>query len=278
MNYFKYEITCAEDLTEILIAFMAEYPFDSFMEFEKGFNAYLPERDFDPSLDQQLIQLQYDYPFTFQSFFIEGKNWNQEWEKHFDPIIVDDFCGIRADFHEPLENVKFELIINPKMAFGTGHHETTRMMIRQMRVLDFQGKKVLDYGAGTGILAILSILLGAANCEGIEIETMACENAIENCHINHVSEKVCMICGKLEKGEGNSFDIILANINRNVILESLPTLFSRLKPGGMMLTSGYIREDISKMEAAFLNQNFFLKNRIEEGNWICHMVQKALSE
>ncbi|MEZ5057102.1 MAG: 50S ribosomal protein L11 methyltransferase [Saprospiraceae bacterium] len=274
MNYFKYEITCAEDLSEILIAFLAEYPFDSFMEFEKGFNAYLPERDYDPSLDQHLNQLQSDFPFTFQSFFIEGKNWNQEWEKHFDPIIVDDFCGIRAEFHPSLENVKHELVINPKMAFGTGHHETTRMMIRQMRSLDLEGKSVLDYGAGTGILAILAIHLGAAHCEGLEIETMACENAVENCSINGVGEQVKMICGKLDNSEGNSFDIILANINRNVILESLPTLFSKLNPGGVMLTSGYIQEDIQKMEAAFLNHKFSLENRMEEGNWICHRVHK----
>ncbi|MCB0663717.1 MAG: 50S ribosomal protein L11 methyltransferase [Saprospiraceae bacterium] len=274
MNYFKYEIHCEDSFQEILIAFLADLPFDSFDEHSYGFNAYLPEKDYDPSLDLHLDQLQNSFQFTYERMFIKGENWNTEWEKNFSPIVVDEFCGIRANFHEPIPGVQFDLIINPKMAFGTGHHETTRMMIRQMEKIDVKGTRILDFGTGTGVLAILAVKLGASYVEGIEIEVPACENAVENCAINNTDAAIKIICGGLDKAESIGFDIILANINRNVILESINTLHSLLKEGGILLTSGYILEDIPKMEEAFLSSGFSLQNRLEEGNWVCHQVRR----
>jgi ribosomal protein L11 methyltransferase len=275
MNYFKYEFVCPEDLHEVLIAFLSELPFDSFDEHEQGFNAYMPEKSYEPGVESHIDNLQGSFDFNYQRFFIKGQNWNKKWESNFDPIQVDNFCGIRADFHPPFKNVAYELIINPKMAFGTGHHETTRMMIRQLSNLQLVGKEILDFGTGTGVLAILAVKLGAAHVEGIEIEPPACENAIENCAINNTTESIDIICGGIDKATPKEFDFILANINRNVILESINTLHSLLKKGGILLTSGYIQEDIHKMEEAFLTSGFSLHHRVEEGNWVCHQVHKV---
>lgn len=275
MNYFKYEFDCKDTLNEVLIAFLAELPFDSFNEHETGFNAYLPEKSYEPAVEKHIDQLQSSFQFTYERFFIKGRNWNKEWEENFSPIQVENFCGIRASFHPPFKNVAHELVINPKMAFGTGHHETTRMMIRQLRDLSLKNTAILDFGTGTGVLAILAAKLGARYVEGLEIETTACENAVENCEINQTADKVSIICGGIDKASEQEFDLILANINRNVILESIYTLHSLLKKGGILLTSGYILEDIPKMEKAFLSSGFSLHNRLEEGNWVCHQVLKA---
>ena len=161
MDYYNFKITTKPENVEILIAFLGELPFDSFQEKDYGLDAFLPQNLFDQSFEIQIVKLQSKVPFTFQKQLIESQNWNEVWESNFEPLLVDDFCSIRADFHDPNPKAEHEIIINPKMAFGTGHHETTFMMIQSMKNIDFENRKVLDYGCGTGILAILSSMLGA---------------------------------------------------------------------------------------------------------------------
>ena len=236
MNYYVATITPNTydiERVEILTAILSELPFDTFEETETGLKAYMPEKEWTQSVENEVITLSEDFDFTFDKTFIPYQNWNAVWESNFQPIQVDDFVAVRADFHPNTEGVEFDLIVNPKMAFGTGHHETTFMMLQQMRSMDFKGKKVLDYGCGTGILAILASKLGAIDLEAVDIEPPSYENTIENCTINNV-DNVKAICGVLDDVPSRNFDIILANINRNIIIDSLEDLKNRLNTEGSL--------------------------------------------
>ena len=223
MQYTKVKIIT--DQQEIVSAFLQDYPFESFEETEEGVNAYLPSKEMNKSIELGLNELKDRFHFTFSQEEIQPENWNALWESNFTPILVDDFCGIRADFHDPLTEVKHEIVINPRMAFGTGHHETTFMVMQAMRNLNFKNTKVLDYGCGTGILAILAAKLGSLEIVGVDIEAPAVENTIDNLHINQISG-VKVLEGTLDQVKDGDYDIILANINRNVILATLPSLLS----------------------------------------------------
>ena len=196
------------------------------------------------------------------------------WESNFEPIQIDDFVAVRADFHPPTvdekgnQSVQFDLVINPKMAFGTGHHETTYMMMQLMRDINFEGKKVLDYGCGTGILAILASKLKAEYLEAVDIEAASFENTVENCKINEV-QNVKAFEGTLEVIDASDFDIILANINRNVILDSLFSLKNKLNTEGVLLISGFLKEDETVMKEAVIKNGFKIINTIQRGNWLC---------
>ena len=270
MNYYKFE--CQTTNPEILLAFLSALPFDSFQENEEGLDAYISERDYYEKLDEEVENLQQTFPFSFRKEFIPYKNWNVKWEENFTPIEVGTFCGIRADFHPPFSDKEFELIINPKMAFGTGHHETTRLMICSMQSLDFKGKRVLDYGCGTGVLAFLAEKMGAAECVGVEIEEPAYLNALENAEKNNVS-KTSILHGTLEVTDDQSFDIILANINRNVLLDSMPSLKNLLKPGGRILFSGVLATDLEVMQTSFRENGLSLTSELEENNWLALLTK-----
>ena len=271
MNYYAIEITTpqyTEEKIEILIALLGELPFDTFEETGDGLTAYISEEKLTQDVDNQLVELSVEFDFSFKKTFIPYQNWNQIWESNFQPIRVEDFVGLRADFHPPTEGVRFDLVINPKMAFGTGHHETTYMMMQMMRDVDFVGKKVLDYGCGTGILAILASKLGATTLEAVDIEQPSFENTIENCTINKVSNVVA-IHGILSDVPSADFDVILANINRNVILDSLLDLKKRLCTEGSVLISGFLKQDESAMLAAVERAGFRHQATIQRGNWLC---------
>ena len=271
MNYWQFRFTTAEP--EILTAFVGDLPFDMFQDTEVGFDAWMSASHDVQLVENQLVELQAERVFTFEKAFHESQNWNEIWETNFHPVIVEDWVGVRADFHEKIQGVEHELIINPKMAFGTGHHETTWMCLRAMRDFDFEGKTVLDFGCGSGILGILAGRLGAAEMEAIDIEAESLLNTQENAVKNGIKNLTARQ-GTLENVEGSDFDFILANINRNVILESAFELAMRCKPGGWLIASGFLKEDESLVVDVLWRIGFQLNAIHERGNWLCLVFQR----
>ena len=268
MNYFRYEIVVNPEIAEILLAFLSELPFDTFEETAKGLNAFLPDKGGQQEVEAQLLQLKERFDFSWSAHQIPYQNWNASWESSFETIIVGSFCGIRADFHEPLSGLQHEIIINPKMAFGTGHHATTYMMIQMMEKLDLAGTKVLDYGSGTGILSILASKMGANMVDAVDIETQAYENALENIQANN-ADHIQVVLGTLDNVLDTGYHVILANINRNVILDSLPTLYNKLNPGGILLISGVLKEDEKLLLDSTAVHGFHLESQLQRDEWVC---------
>jgi ribosomal protein L11 methyltransferase len=273
MNYIVYRLKAQADIAEILVAFLGEMPFDTFEESEEGVNAYIPEKEDSEDILQQLKDLQSRFAFEFIRAEIPHQNWNELWESNFESIQVGNFCGIRADFHPAFDQVTHELVINPKMAFGTGHHATTFMMIQLMEDMKWQDKKVFDYGTGTGILAILAAKLGANDIDAVDIEDLSYENTIENAQRNQVSG-IEVYLGDLSVVTNQGYDIILANINRNVILESLSALYEKLKEGGEILFSGILAVDKALLLESAEKQGFTLQQSLQKGDWIALKMQK----
>ncbi len=291
MNYFSYEITPPqynEDKGDMLTAMLGDLPFDTFEDTGHSLKAYISEENCTAEFEQELSEIASELSFTYTKTFIPYKNWNVLWESNFEPIQVGNFVAVRADFHAPTpafdpeteEGVVFDLVINPKMAFGTGHHETTYMMMQHMQDIQFEGARVLDYGCGTGILAILASKLRAAYIEAVDIEWASYENTIENCQINNVSNVVAFH-GQLDAIQITDFDIILANINRNVILDSLTQLSDKLHTSnktlwgeGLLLISGFLKEDEAIMLQAVEENNFRVIKTLQRGNWLSMYLQK----
>lgn len=271
MNYWEYSFKTTEEQREILLAFLSEWPFDSFQETEEGLNAYLPA-DVKGQMPAGAIQALAD---RFNAKLTVKKlpyiNWNETWEANFQPIVLDGFCAVRADFHPAQKGVKYEIIINPKMAFGTGHHDTTWMMMNAMRHHDFKRKKVLDYGCGTGILAILAAKMGATMIDAVDVESAAYENALENIQVNNAFN-VQVFHGKLDVILDNKFDFILANINRNVILDSLNTLHKKLNKGGILLISGILRQDELLVLDSAVKAGFTIDEKNYRNEWCCFQL------
>jgi ribosomal protein L11 methyltransferase len=276
MDYYKYEIKTSQDLSEILIALLADAPFDTFEETEEGISAYLPAGDgHETEAEVLLADLLLQFEFTWTKVFIKGENWNEIWESNFQPVIVDDFCAIRADFHDPIQGVKHELIINPKMAFGTGHHETTWMCLAALEHLPVKDARLLDYGCGTGILAIMASRLGAASIEAVDIEPQSYENTLENCRINNVTNVVTRL-GDITAIQGTQFDGILANINRHIILESFEQLAQLIRPGGWLLISGILIQDEKVIVEAAKAVGFATLEVKSRGNWLSIVMSDEL--
>jgi len=268
MDYYRYDILAEQEIAAILIAYLSDAPFDTFEENETGMAAYLPARADMAAAEATLQALEQQFQFSWNKTFIPGQNWNEIWESNFHPVIVDDFCAVRADFHEPIPGVKWELVINPKMAFGTGHHETTWQCIASMEKLPLHSAKVLDFGCGTGILAILASKLGASEVEAVDIEEESYRNTIENCQVNGV-ENVTTRCGTLDAVEGRDFDGIFANINRHIILATLPQMAGLLKPDGWLLISGILLDDAEIVTEAANAAGFEKRWFTQRGNWLC---------
>lgn len=270
MNYIELTIATGDtDAAALLMAEMAEAGFESFVENEQGFTAYIPERDFTPAM---LDKLRFFHPESMQvsQALIPEQNWNATWEENFDAVEVDDFCCIRAPFHALAQGKKYEIVIEPKMSFGTGHHETTSSMIRLMADLDFKGKTVLDMGCGTSVLAILAVMMGAGETHAIDNDEWAYRNSLENVQRNK-ADQIRVALGDAKSlaafPEGH-FDIILANINRNILLADIPSYARVLQPGGRLLLSGFYEEDrpmvlekctqFSLREVRFLSLNHWI--------------------
>jgi ribosomal protein L11 methyltransferase len=268
MDYYAYHFHTAEGMQEPLLGLLSQLPFESFQEEEEALMAYLPANIEPESLHAGLEEIRQIIPFQLVVERLETQNWNELWESNFSPVQVGGFCGIRAEFHPPFgDAVRHELVIQPRMAFGTGHHETTWMMIQFMEELHFQDARVLDYGAGTGILAILAARLGAKTIDALEIETIACENARDNC-LRNGAPSVRVIEGTLDLVKDRHYDIALANINRHVLLDSFLPLYTMLPPRGVLLISGILQADRELIEQALREAGFLTEEVRSRGQWI----------
>ncbi len=267
MDYYHYRIHSPETDPAILLAFLADLPFDSFEEQEDVLNAYLPAALDSATIGEKLDELKQTFPFQWERLLVPHQNWNEIWESNFQPIQVGDFCGIRADFHAPLKEVAHEIIINPRMAFGTGHHATTFMVIQLMESIDFTQKKVLDYGCGTGVLAILAAMRGANPVVAIDIDQECYQNTLDNAAVNNV-QGIQTLHGTLPDVDDDGYEIILANINRNVILETVNSLYQKLKPGGVLLVSGILKQDEPLIVQKAESQNFKHIRQTEKDGWL----------
>lgn len=248
--YSRLQVTCAPDFSEILMAEIAEAGFDTFMETETGFEAYAEGTAFDKELLNE-IRKKYAHvsPLTFTFDELEKQNWNEEWEKNVEPIIVDDKCLVRAAFHKIDKPYQYEIIITPKMSFGTGHHQTTHLMLSVQMKMDHRGKRVMDAGCGTAILAVMASKLGATEVEAFDIDAWSVENGNENAANNNCTN-IHIQLGKInEVTLTGTFDIILANINKNILLAEMQQYVTFLKPGGELLLSGFYVKDIPDLKA-----------------------------
>lgn len=278
MNYIELQLTLSPDFADILTAELAELGFESFTETDEGLNAYVPEADFDADAVADVVaryQAQTAIAYTVTS--LEKKNWNAEWEQNYQPIeVVTEAASVRvrASFHEPDNRFTYDLLINPKMSFGTGHHETTHMMMQHQLGLDQAGKTVLDVGSGTGILAILAVKLGATDALAFDIEEWAVENAIENASLNHCPQ-VRVFGGTIEGVPANEqFDVVLANINRNVLLAEIPAYVSHLKPGGYLLVSGFYEHDAPDITQKALESGLSIITQLTRNQWASVLFKK----
>lgn len=243
------EVQCNQEFSDILIAELAELGFDSFEEKEDGFSASVLATVFEQSAVGEMLERYAALTsITSKKTEVTRENWNEEWEKNYDPISVLDKCYIRATFHEAKPGFPYEIVINPKMSFGTGHHATTWLMVKQQMEVAHQGKRVLDVGTGTGILAIMAGLLGAKELEAFDIDDWSVENARENFELNNI-KNVKLDLGTISSVKpSGTFDIILANINRNVLLEELPVYEQLLRKEGHLLLSGFYEQDIAAID------------------------------
>jgi ribosomal protein L11 methyltransferase len=245
------------------------------MEIESGFEAYVEGDAFDNDLLNQLKE-KYNQvnPLQFSLTQIPKQNWNEEWEKNVKPIIVDDRCLVRAAFHNIEKKYPYEIIITPKMSFGTGHHQTTHLMISRQMKMDHQNKRVMDAGCGTAILSIMASKLGAKEVEAFDIDEWSATNGVENAENNQCSN-IHLQLGTIEEVKLNGkFDIILANINKNILLAEMDQYASYLEPGGLLLLSGFYTQDIDDLnkEAAKYNLNEVVRD--ERENWACLLLEK----
>jgi ribosomal protein L11 methyltransferase len=271
----RLQVICDPEYVEILMAEIAEAGFDTFMEIESGFEAYVEGDAFDNDLLNQLKE-KYNQvnPLQFSLTQIPKQNWNEEWEKNVKPIIVDDRCLVRAAFHNIEKKYPYEIIITPKMSFGTGHHQTTHLMISRQMKMDHQNKRVMDAGCGTAILSIMASKLGAKEVEAFDIDEWSATNGVENAENNQCSN-IHLQLGTIEEVKLNGkFDIILANINKNILLAEMDQYASYLEPGGLLLLSGFYTQDIDDLnkEAAKYNLNEVVRD--ERENWACLLLEK----
>ncbi len=267
MPIYRYDFRCADEHREALLGLLSQWPFEAFEETAEGLKGWIRAEAEDPAMGDFLEDLRSGLPFEYEMELEPDKNWNELWERHFEPVIVGDFCAVRASFHAPIPGVAHQIVIDPKMAFGTGHHETTFTMIKLMQQVEFEGKAVLDFGCGTGVLAILASKLGAGRIDAVDIEAAAYENCLENCQVNEVVN-VKVYHGDIDAVPPKPYDVILANINRNVILAALPTLAQRLLPGGILLSSGYLLADGETMAEAFHQHGFRIVQVARNNDWL----------
>lgn len=269
MNYIEYQfdIQPKEPFGEILTAFLADLEFESFVETDNGISAYVRTDLDDESGVQQIIDDLKDVTIRYTKKEIIQQNWNEEWESNFHPILVADQCYIRAEFHESKPEIPYEVIIQPKMAFGTGHHETTHLMVEYILETEFEGKDVLDMGCGTSILGILAKMKGANYVEAIDFDQWAVDNSIENAERNKVELNIKL--GDSSSLDEKAFDIILANINKNVLMRDIPNYVKNLNfTKGELILSGLMTQDFDDIKSLCESLGLKFINKKQRNEWI----------
>ena len=252
---------------DILVAELGQVGFESFTENPDGVEAYIQKADWNASLldDIQILQSE-EVTFSYDVKEIEQVNWNEEWEKNFEPIVVADQVSVRAPFHKN-PGLNYDIVIEPKMSFGTGHHETTHLMIQHLMDLDLHGKKVLDMGCGTGILAIFAEMKGAAAVDAIDIDNWCYENSLENVERNNCHH-ISVYEGDASLLKSAAYDVIIANINRNILLKDMPVYADSLKENGLLFLSGFYIEDIEKINESAESNGLQLDKKLQRNNWV----------
>lgn len=264
---YSFQVEPLQPASEILIAELGYAGFESFVETETGIIAYIQKKDWKESiLDDIQILKSDEFSINYTSEQIEQTNWNKEWEKNFNPIVVNDLCTVRAPFHEK-PNTKYDIVVEPKMSFGTGHHETTHMMIQHILNNDFSNKSVLDMGCGTGVLAILSEMKGAKPVDAIDIDNWCYLNSLENVERNNC-QNILVYEGDSNLVKDRKFDIILANINRNILLKDIKSYASCLNEKGVLFLSGFYKNDILILEEECKKYMLKLDEKLEMNNWV----------
>lgn len=269
MNYieFNFKVTPLQPASDILLAELGELGFDSFVETEDGLQAYILEEYYKEDLLKYVFVLNNpEFEITYNTKTIEQVNWNAEWEKNFTPIVVSDNCRVRAPFHDK-GNEEYDIIIEPKMSFGTGHHATTHMMIQHILKDDFIGKKVLDMGCGTAVLAILAEMRGAGPLDAIDIDEWCYLNSIENAERNNCT-KITVEQGDASLLSNRKYDIIIANINRNILLNDMKTYANCLSKDGIIYLSGFYEEDLDLIKSECTNQGLTYVNHYVKDQWV----------
>ena len=263
---YDFNVSPKEPATEMLIAQLGYVGFESFVEQDNGVTAYIQKQEWNSKILEDVFLLHSnEFNITFEHNEIAQTNWNEEWEKNFNPIQVDDLVSIRAPFHTN-PSLQFDIVIEPKMSFGTGHHETTHMMVQHLLALDLDTKKVLDMGCGTGILAIFAEMKGAKPIDAIDIDSWCYENSLENIQRNN--------CNHITVYEGDAsllkekYDVIIANINRNILLSDMKTYTDCLNENGVLLLSGFYKEDIVIIEDEVTKHGLTFETMIQNNNWV----------
>lgn len=260
-------------MAEIAMTLLGAEGFEAFEETETSLLAYVQESLYVPeSISAVYTQLGLESD-SISPKTIPPHNWNASWEENFPVVEIGNFCQIIASFKEASPNFEHTIRIDPKMSFGTGHHETTRLVVRHLQSLDLLNKNVLDMGCGTGVLGILASRLGAAHVLGIDIDPWSYENVAENSSLNGV-ENMETLLGDVSVIPDVKYDVILANINRNVLLQDVPAYSRHLKPGGLLVSSGYYRRDGELIETTFGQANLSLKKTMEENAWLSQLYVK----
>lgn len=268
---------CSEVMTDVLAALLADAGFESFVPDENGLTAYIRASDYRDEMAEIAGRLPFECSSTWNAVTVEGRDWNHEWEKnYFQPIVVGDQCVIHSSFHTDIPRCRYDIVIDPKMAFGTGHHSTTWLMISRLLDADLTGRKVIDMGTGTGILAILAAMRGASRVAGIEIDEAAYVNAVENIALNDHAE-ITLVHGDASALRNLDFkaDLFMANINRNVITSDIALYADAIVSGADMFLSGFYGTDVDIVAAAAEKCGFEKRDVTSRNEWAClHLVKK----
>lgn len=275
---FTFQTTpCTEVVNDVLSAVLAEAGFESFVEQTDGINAYIQKALYNEStLKEALAEFPLpDVNIEYNYTEAEDRNWNEEWEKNFfQPIVIDNRCVIHSTFHKDVPQAEYDIVINPQMAFGTGHHETTSLIISELLDSDLQEKSLLDMGCGTSILAILARMRGATPCTAIDIDEWCVRNSLENIELNRVDNIDVFQGDASSLKDKGPFDIIIANINRNILLNDMKHYVSRMNQGGSLLMSGFYANDIPAIQAEAENNGLHLIHHCEKNQWAVVLFRK----
>jgi ribosomal protein L11 methyltransferase len=265
------------DNAEIITALLAEIGFESFVEENDFLLAYIPAKDFDvDAVDRINEGLPEVFRFSYSFSKIADQNWNAKWESDYKPVMIDNKVSIRAPFHPKPQNVDYDIIIEPKMSFGTAHHPTTAQIIKLMTAMDFTGRKVLDIGCGTAVLAILASMKGAKHIDAVDNDEWAYNNSVENIERNKIGNIAIFLddAGFLDNPENGNYDIILANINRNILLNDIPAYAKALKTGGTIIMSGFYVSDLEILDKKASDNDLVYKSHISDNEWVAAVWNK----